>query len=68
MRLVTPLTPDICPAARSASIFWKLVFDLTLERYPAFADRHVHFASRNSRIPLEGVDYSSSNKCGSPPW
>src|ERR1700685_1872768 len=38
----------------------EVVFDLTLERYPAFADRHVHFVSWKTSIPLERVDYSSS--------
>jgi hypothetical protein len=39
----------------------ELVVDFALERYPAFADRHGHLAFWNSSIPLEGIDYSSSN-------
>src|ERR1700761_5859106 len=37
------------------------VFDLAFERHPAVADRHIQFVSRNSDIPLEGVEHSSSN-------
>src|SRR2546430_2112718 len=37
----------------------EVVVDLALERYPALADRHVHFVSWNSCVPLEGIDHSS---------
>src|SRR6266567_4105855 len=33
------------------------VFDLTLERHPALADRHLYFVRRNSCFPLEGVEH-----------
>jgi hypothetical protein len=58
MRLITPLTPERRRTARSASLFWKPNSTSPfLERHPALADRHVHFVSRNSGIPPQGVEH-----------
>src|SRR5260221_1322429 len=35
------------------------VVDLALERYPALADRHVHFASRNRCVPPQHAQHGS---------
>src|SRR5260370_31189160 len=37
----------------------EVVVELALERYPALADRHIYFVSRNSSIPLKSVDHGS---------